>query len=155
MHFIGWEILFGKNIAEFYFWGSNCKQVSTGPGNGLAPNRQQAIIWTKAERVLWHHKASKGHNDLRFELYLPEINELITNVEVSPTLAVSFVCDWTASLRAFSCWSLIFFISVSNKAWVCNKNKDDHTDILVQDCSTSMAWDGLVQDCSNSIAKTA
>ena len=97
MHFIGWEILFGKNIAEFYFWGSNCKQVSTGPGNGLAPNRQQAIIWTNAERVLWHHKASKGHNDLKIWIISPRDQWVNHKCRSFPYLSSEF-CLWLNSL---------------------------------------------------------
>ena len=30
---------------------------------GLVPSRQQAIIWTNDDQVIWHHMASLGPND--------------------------------------------------------------------------------------------
>ena len=37
---------------------------NTQPGNGLAPVRQQAIIWTNGGIVYWHIYASLGLNEL-------------------------------------------------------------------------------------------
>ena len=33
-------------------------------GNGLAPNKWQAITWTNVDKDLWCHMMSLGHNEL-------------------------------------------------------------------------------------------
>ena len=49
MHFIEWKILnFDSYFTEVSSQGSNWQLVSFVSGNGLAPNRRQAITWTKA-----------------------------------------------------------------------------------------------------------
>ena len=40
--------------------------ASTGWGNGLAPNRQQAITWTNVDLDPWLHMATPGHKELHF-----------------------------------------------------------------------------------------
>ena len=35
-------------------------QVSIGLDNGLAPNRQRAIIWNNADRIHWSLNAALG-----------------------------------------------------------------------------------------------
>ena len=52
MHFVEWKVLnFDSNFTEVSSQGSNWQYVSIGSGNGLAPNRRQAITWTKAYLV--------------------------------------------------------------------------------------------------------
>ena len=52
MQFHQWKKLyFGANFTEVCPWGSNWQKVSIGSGNGLAPNRRQAITWTNVEPV--------------------------------------------------------------------------------------------------------
>ena len=50
-------------LAEVCSYGSNWQQVSIGSGNGLAPNRRQAIIWTNADAVHWLKNAALGEMD--------------------------------------------------------------------------------------------
>ena len=40
-------------------------QPSTGSDNGLAPSRQQAIIWINADPIHWHIYAALGGDELR------------------------------------------------------------------------------------------
>ena len=46
----------------------NWRYASIGSGNGLSPDCQQAITWTKVDQDVWYHLASKGHNELQCEL---------------------------------------------------------------------------------------
>ena len=41
------------NFTEICSHESNWHKASTGSGNGLAPNRRQAIIWTIADPIHW------------------------------------------------------------------------------------------------------
>ena len=53
MHFHEWKILcFGSNFTEVCSQGSNKQFCSVGSGNGLAPDRWQAITWTNADPFL-------------------------------------------------------------------------------------------------------
>ena len=45
-------------------WGCNQQWVSSGLGNGLVPNRQQAIIWTNGDPDIWCFILSLCHNEL-------------------------------------------------------------------------------------------
>ena len=52
MHFLELKVLhFDSNLTEVCSSGSNWQQVSIGSGNGLVPNRRQAIIWTDADPI--------------------------------------------------------------------------------------------------------
>ena len=44
---------------------SNRQYISTGSGNGLVPNRRQAIIWTNADPIHWHIYAALGGDELK------------------------------------------------------------------------------------------
>ena len=44
---------------------SNWQYVSIGSGNGLAPNRRQAIIWTNADLVPWRFYVALGGDELK------------------------------------------------------------------------------------------
>ena len=44
--------------------------MSKHSGNGLVPNRRQAIIWTNNGQDIWRHMASLGGNELTPEQYL-------------------------------------------------------------------------------------
>ena len=56
---------FDLNLTEICSEGSSWQWVSIGAGNGLAPNRRQAITWTNADPDSCHHMASLGHNKLK------------------------------------------------------------------------------------------
>ena len=43
---------------------SNWQQVSSGTGNGLAPNKQQAITWANENAVYWCRYVSPSLNKL-------------------------------------------------------------------------------------------
>ena len=43
-----------------YSHESDWQKASIGSGNGLAPNRRQAIIWTNADPVRWRIYATQG-----------------------------------------------------------------------------------------------
>ena len=43
---------------------SNWQYASIGSGDGLAPNRRQAIIWTNADPVRWRIYAALGGDEL-------------------------------------------------------------------------------------------
>ena len=61
MHFHEWKFLyFDSNFTEVCSQGVNRQKVSVGSGNGLAPNRRQAIIWTNADPGLWRKYAALG-----------------------------------------------------------------------------------------------
>ena len=48
--FRDWTVLyFEYNFTEVCSWGSNWQQPSIGLDNGVAPNRRQAILWTKGD----------------------------------------------------------------------------------------------------------
>ena len=52
MQFRQWKFFhFDSNVTEVCSWGSNWQKVSIGSGNGLAPNRWQAITWTNVDSV--------------------------------------------------------------------------------------------------------
>ena len=40
-----------KIFTEVCSYGSNCQKFSVGSDNGLAPNRQQAIIWINVDVI--------------------------------------------------------------------------------------------------------
>ena len=44
--------------------GFNWQYVSTGSGNGLAPNKCQAITWSSVDLDIWCQLASLGHKEL-------------------------------------------------------------------------------------------
>ena len=52
------------HFTEFCSLGSNLHYVSIGSGNGLAPKRRQAIIWTKADLVYRRIYAALGEVEL-------------------------------------------------------------------------------------------
>ena len=41
------------------------KKARIGSGNGLAPNRRQAITWTNADPIHWRTYAAPGGNELK------------------------------------------------------------------------------------------
>ena len=45
------NLYFGANFTEVCPWGTNWQKVSIGSGNGLAPNRRQAITRTNVDPV--------------------------------------------------------------------------------------------------------
>ena len=53
-----------SNFTEICFQEAPWQQVSTGSGNGLAPNRRQAIIWTNDDTVHWRIYAALREEDL-------------------------------------------------------------------------------------------
>ena len=65
MHFHGWKFLyFHSNFTEVCSQGPNWQWVSVGSGNGLTPNRRQAITRANAGPVHWHIYAALGGDKL-------------------------------------------------------------------------------------------
>ena len=65
MHFHEWKLLyFDSNFTEICSQVSNWQYVCVGSGNGLAPNRRQANIWTNAGPVYWRIYAVLGGDEL-------------------------------------------------------------------------------------------
>ena len=54
------------NLTEICSQESNWQKASIGSGNGLAPNRRQAIIWTSDDPVQWRFYATPGGNKLNW-----------------------------------------------------------------------------------------
>ena len=52
--------------------------TSFGLGNGLVPNRWQAIIWTKADPIHWRIYAAIGGDDLSDIKALNENSEILS-----------------------------------------------------------------------------
>ena len=44
-------------------------KVSIGSGNGLAPNRPQAIAWTNADPLHWRIYAALGEDELIYQIH--------------------------------------------------------------------------------------
>ena len=57
------EIAFQRNMPI------NWKYASTGSGNGLSPDCQQAITWKNVDQEVWCHLASKGQDESQCELF--------------------------------------------------------------------------------------
>ena len=49
------------------FPGVQSQWASIGLGNGLAPNRQQAITWTNDDPVHWRTYAALGGDELMYD----------------------------------------------------------------------------------------
>ena len=65
-HFLEWKYLnFKQNFIEIYSLDSIWQYVSIGSGDGLAPFRRQAIIWTNAHPVHWRIYAALGGDELK------------------------------------------------------------------------------------------
>ena len=65
MHFHEWKVLyFDLNFNEVCSSGSNWQYTSVCSGNGLAPNRRQAITWTNGSPVHWRIYAALGGDEL-------------------------------------------------------------------------------------------
>ena len=61
MHFHEWKVLyFDSNFNEVCLYESDWQYVSMGSGNGLAPNRQQAITWISDDPGHWRKYAVQG-----------------------------------------------------------------------------------------------
>ena len=61
--YLEWKCLhFNQNFTVFFSYGSCWLQASIGLGNGLAPNRKQAITWTNADQDSWCHMSSISLN---------------------------------------------------------------------------------------------
>ena len=58
MHFLEWKSLyFNSNFTEMCSQQPKCQYAGIGSENGVVPNRQQAIIWTKGALVYMRHLA--------------------------------------------------------------------------------------------------
>ena len=67
------------------FQESISQQTSIGSGNGLAPNRRQAIIWTNDDPVHWRIYAALGEdglNSLSCKLHLNQITSFKYSVKI-------------------------------------------------------------------------
>ena len=66
MNFLGRKCLnFNQNVTEFCSGWSNQQFFSIGSEIGLAPNRQQAIIWISDGIDYWHRFTPLGRNKLK------------------------------------------------------------------------------------------
>ena len=61
---IGTLWYFDSNFTEVCYLGSSWQNFIFGSGNGLVPNRQQAIIWTNADPVHWCIYSAPGGYEL-------------------------------------------------------------------------------------------
>ena len=65
MHFHEWNVLhLDSNFTQICSLRANSQYASINPGNGLAPNRRQAITWTNANPVHWRIHATVGGAEL-------------------------------------------------------------------------------------------
>ena len=65
MHFLEWKWYNSdSNFTDFSSHASNWQYASIGSGNGLAPNRRQAIIWTIDGPDHWRIYAALGGDEL-------------------------------------------------------------------------------------------
>ena len=65
MHFLEWKCMnFDWNFTEVCSWGSNWQYSIISSDNGLAPTRQQAIIWANVDIIHRHLYVSLGLNEL-------------------------------------------------------------------------------------------
>ena len=65
VQFLEWKLLnFKSNFTEICSLGSNWQYGTIGSDNGLAPNRQQVIIWANVGMLYWCIYASLGLNEL-------------------------------------------------------------------------------------------
>ena len=63
MYFHKWKLLNFLDFTEVCSQGSNWQKAGIGPDNGLATNRQQAIIWTSDGIVCWCRYVSLGFDE--------------------------------------------------------------------------------------------
>ena len=54
------------DCTEICFQETSWQYASIGSGNGLKPNRRQAITWTNADPVHWHIYAALGGDNTFF-----------------------------------------------------------------------------------------
>ena len=65
MYFREWKVpYFYSNFTEVCSLGSYCQKGSIGLGNGLAPNRWQAITWTDDDPSHWRIYAELAGDEL-------------------------------------------------------------------------------------------
>ena len=75
MHFLEWKVwYFDSNFTEVCPQGFNWQQASISSGNGLAPNRRQAIIWTNADPIHWSIYAALGRDESKILYWLESRN---------------------------------------------------------------------------------
>ena len=89
-HFLEWRWYnANSNLTEICYQESNWQQASISSGNGLAPNRRQAIIWTNDEPVHWHICGTRGRwvNSL-----WP--GDTVWQHKYRSTLALVIACAW-------------------------------------------------------------
>ena len=70
IHFHQWRLLYiDLNFTKCFTYQCN-RQVISSLGDGMAPWRWQAIIWTNVIQDPWDHMASLGHNELKMHSQL-------------------------------------------------------------------------------------
>ena len=81
VHFLEWKLSnFKWNFIEICYLGSNWQLTIIDSGNGLSPNRWQAIFWTNDGIVYWCIYASHGPIDLMYSGNLIRLSVLICHV---------------------------------------------------------------------------
>ena len=58
------KVEFGLEFDWNLFPGYDWQKASIGSGNGLMPNRRQAITWNNADPVHWHIYVALGGDEL-------------------------------------------------------------------------------------------
>ena len=71
MHFLEWKWYNSiSNFTEICCQESNWQKASIGSGNGLVPNRRQAITWTNDGPVHWRIYAALGGDELKIHTFI-------------------------------------------------------------------------------------
>ena len=69
MHFVGRKFMwYHSNFTEFCSGESKWQCVKIGLGNGLAPSRRQAMVWTNVDPVHWDLYTSLGLGEITLHI---------------------------------------------------------------------------------------
>ena len=60
------HIVHTLSFIDIRFQGTDWQYVTIGFGNDWTPNRWQAFTWTNDSKVLRHHMAQRGQNELNW-----------------------------------------------------------------------------------------
>ena len=87
-------------VGERPWWEFHWLYVSIGSGNGLMPNKRQAIIWINDSLTYWLKYASLGLSELKFTLsFNCQDIQSITKSRVARSVlkSVAAIYDWESS----------------------------------------------------------
>ena len=154
------------HLLEFRFkfhWNWQC--TSIGSGNGLAPNRRQAITWTNDDPVHWRIYASLGEDELTGDIpFLSLTNDSVRHYSdviigamasqiTSPTIVYSTVYSGADQRKHQSSASLAFVRGIHR--WPVNsphkgavtRKMFPFVDVIM----TSLSLRGSCKEASNGI----